>query len=127
MKHVIGYMIKTLRGREQPSPSEIRHWDIFMLDVRAATGALIIAAGLFFTLTAGFSSEPWSQEREDEEWAEFKIRPLDKNVAWIESVKVEQKMDTLVTYDSLGNALYTLVNQDSLDSIIKNDTLKGQH
>lgn len=114
MKHVIWYMIKTLRGREQPSPSEIRHWDIFMLDVRAATGALIIAVVLFFAITTGLQSEPWSQEREDEEWAEFEIRPLDKNSTATEKAKPEPTMDTLV-------------NKSQVDSIIKNDTIKGQY
>ena len=99
MKEIISYILKSINiyrtGANQATPSEIRSWEVFVLDLKAALFALVIGAGLFFTVAGSNSSEKWSQEREDEEWEEFKLLPLNKVES--PSSKHSVKNDTIVS------------------------------
>jgi hypothetical protein len=137
MKDILSYIIKSIRGNRrnvesrQTTPGELRKWDIFMLDLKAATFSLALGVGLFIALTSASSSEPWSQEREDEEFEEFGIRPLENQVPIIpiEPVKIVPILDTITSYDSLGNVTYIIGPKSQIDSLIIttiNDTTKAE-
>ena len=106
MRRIFSYLSKSINRYKVSSglvePSKIRKREIFILDLKSAVFSLVICGGLFFTIAGSNSTEKWSQEREDDEWEEFKIRPIpQKNSSEIFAVETTNKIDTTYKCDSI--------------------------
>jgi hypothetical protein len=103
MRKIISHIISRYRfGLGQFDPSKIRKREIFILDIKAAVFSLLVCSGLFFTIVGSESTEKWSQKREDEEWREFKIKPISQGKIKLDATQSENKIDSSYNKDSLN-------------------------